>query len=257
VADHPPGGPTIATLVADGVIDAELASLLWLLVEGGVPLVVAGDDPARRADVATAVLGIDPARPWVVLDVEARPPSLDELAALLRGGTGVGISVAGSDLPAVVARLEGLPMGLPDDAVRRLGVVLIVADREPGPRAVAAHYLRPTERDGGGHLQRRPPAVLATWDADQDAFEHYAWGVTPELGDRVGRAQADLEERQRDRVAFIARMAADGPLAPGEHAARVRAYLATEPPRVPPESRHAAEPSPFRSGLLDHEPHVH
>jgi len=242
--------------VSEGVVDAELAALLWLLVEG-VPLVVGGEPDALRMEVAAAVLAIDPARPWVVIDADARPPSLESLAALLRGGSWVGISMAGSDLAEVVARLKAPPIDLPDDAVRRLGAVIVVAHRAPGPRVVAAHYLRPTERDAGGHLQRRPPAVLATWDAGQDAFEHYAWGVTPELGDRVGRAQADLEERQRDRAAFITRMAADAPLAPGEQARRVRAYLATEPPRVAPEAPRAAEPSPFRGGLLDREPHVH
>ena len=135
--------------------------------------------------------------------------------------------------------------------------MLIVADREPGPRVVAAHYLRPTERDGGGHLQRRPPAVLATWDAGPDAFEHYAWGVTPELGDRVGRAQADLEERQRDRAAFIARAVAEEAVDPSVLGERVRAYLATEPLRTPPQARPAAQPSPFHGGLIDREPHAH
>ena len=54
----------------------------------------------------------------------------------------------------IVARLEADPSHLPDDAVRRLGTVLVLSSRPPGPRVVAAHYLRPTERDGGGHLQR-------------------------------------------------------------------------------------------------------
>jgi hypothetical protein len=210
-----------------------------------------------RSEVASAVLGVDASRAWVVLDADASPPSLEDLAALVRGGSGVGLSVAAADLGAILTALEAPPLGLPDDAVRRLGVVLVVARPDAGPRVIAAHYLRPTERDGGGHIQRRPPAVLATWEADRDAFEHYAWGVTPELGDRVGRAQADLEDRQRERAAFLARAVADGAIAGARWADRVRSHLATEPPRVPPPDRPAAEPSRLRGGLFDREPHAH
>lgn len=251
------GGPTLTALITDGILDTELAALLWLLVEGGVPLVVGGEDAESRSDVASAILGVVPSRPWVFLDVEGQAPALDDLAGLVRGGSGVGLSVAGSDLAMIIDRLGRPPVSLPDDAVRRLGTVLVVADTAVGPRVVAAHYLRPTERDGGGHLQRRPPAVLATWEADRDAFEHYAWGVTPELGDRVGRAQADLEERQRDRAAFLERAVAEGTLWSEAFAERVRAYLPTEPPRVPSPERPPAQPSPFRGGLTDREPHAH
>jgi hypothetical protein len=261
VPESDPGPPTLAPtlpdLIARGILDAELAGLAWLLVEGGVPLVIGGMDAATRTEVARAVLGIDPSRPWVLLDVEARPPTLDELAALLRGGTAVGLSVDAPDLRGIVDRLEAGPAHLPDDAVRRLGTVFVLAARLPGPRVVAAHYLRPTERDGGGHLQRRPPAVLATWDGDGDAFEHFAWGVTPELGDRVGRSQADLEDRQRDRAAFLARVVAGASGAPRALGDLVRDHLASEPPREPPSERPAATPSPFSGGLIDPEPHVH
>ena len=248
--------PTLPGLVSRGVLDAELAALVWLLVEGGVPVVVGGQERGARADVAAAILGVQPSRPSVVLDAAARPPSLHELGALLQGGSTVALSVEGSDLSTILARLQGPPIQLPDDAVRRLGVVLVVTGAEPGMRIAAAHYLRPTERDGGGHLQRRPPAVLATWDARSDSFEHYAWGVTPELGDRVGRAQSDLEERQRDRAAFIARVAAEGVSHGEAWAERARRHLETEPPRVPPESRPAAQPTPFHA-LTDPEPHLH
>jgi hypothetical protein len=255
---EPSSGPaTLAGLVARGVLDAELGALVWLLIEGGAPLVVGGPDAGTRSDVATAVLGVDPGRPWVLLDVDARPPRLEELAVLIRSGTAVGLSVAGADLAAIVSVLEAPPIALPDDAVRRLGVVLVLGGSARGPRVVAAHYLRPTERDGGGHLQRRPPAVLATWDRDADAFEHFAWGVTPELGDRVGRAQADLEERQSDRAAFIDRAVGRGDVAAGAFADRVRDHLASEPPRVPPSERPAARPSPFSGGLIDPDPHRH
>src|SRR6185436_8960705 len=97
VPDSDPGSSTLPGLVALGVLDAELAALVWLLVEGGVPLVVGGMDADARAEVARAVLGVDPARPWVLIDAEAHPPTLEELAALLMGGTAVGLSVEGTD----------------------------------------------------------------------------------------------------------------------------------------------------------------
>jgi hypothetical protein len=257
VPDREAGGATLASLVAEGVVDAELGALLWLLTEGGVPLVLGGGDAGLRSEVASAVLAVDSSRHWVLLDTARSSPSLEDLAALVRSGSGVGLSVVASDLAAILTALGQPPFGLPDDAVRRLGTVLVAARTDRGPRVIAAHYLRPTERDGGGHIQRRPPAVLATWEADLDAFEHYAWGVTPELGDRVGRAQADLEDRQRDRAAALMRAVADRATSTEAWAERVRAQLAIEPPRTLPPERPAAEPSRLRGGLFDPEPHGH
>ncbi|MEZ4598031.1 MAG: hypothetical protein R3C32_15185 [Chloroflexota bacterium] len=45
-------------LVRDGVLDAELAALCWLMVEGGVPLVVTG-----RVELARRLLPCGRARP--------------------------------------------------------------------------------------------------------------------------------------------------------------------------------------------------
>jgi hypothetical protein len=57
-ATRPTAGLTIVGAIRGRVLDAELAGLLWLLVDGGVPLVVAGpgDDRAARA-ARMAVLG--------------------------------------------------------------------------------------------------------------------------------------------------------------------------------------------------------
>jgi uncharacterized small protein (DUF1192 family) len=41
---------------------------------------------------------------------------------------------------------------------------------------------------------------LATWDADRGTFEHFAWAMTPELSARIGMAQAELEDLQRERA---------------------------------------------------------
>jgi hypothetical protein len=255
VVDHPSDAPVSLTrLVAERALDSELGALLWLLVEGGLPLVVAGGADLRtREAIGGAVLAVGAGPGWALLD-EAEA-TLDGLAGLLRQGTGLGLTVAAVDLRDVLARLESGPTGLPVDAVRRLGVVLIVDLTASGPRVTAAHYLRPTERDAEGHVQRRPPAVLATWDREADRHEHFAWGITPELGDRVGRAQADLEERQRDRAAFLSRLVGEGVLDQGRLGERVTAYVATEPARQPAAPPTQARPSPFHGGLSD--PHVH
>jgi hypothetical protein len=244
---------TLAGLAAAKTLDAEACALVWLLMEGGVPLVVAGPASASvRAEVAAALLEAVPDRPWVLLDADETPLTTEQLAAIIVGGVGLGVTLAAHDLRSVLDRLSPAG-GLPEDAVRRLGLVVIVESREEGTRVVAMHFLRPTERDAQGHVQRRPPAVLATWDRDTDAHEHFAWGVTPELADRVDRAQADLEERQRDRAAFITSAADERSAWPDA----AREYLAAEPPRVPAPEHESAKPSPFGGGLTDSDPNRH
>jgi len=226
--------PNLATWIAERALDADLAALVWLLVEGGVPVVVAGSaSQADRAALASALLSVDPRRPAVILDADADPPTIAGLAALLQGGSGVALVSAAADLAAVLEHLHAAPAELPYDAIRRLGVV-VVLDRSPdGPRVTAAHYLRPTERDGQGHVQRRAPAVLVAWDEATKAWEHYAWAMTPELADRVDRSHADLEQRQLDRAGFLAAMVRSGPLSQDDWAAVVGRYLATEATRTP------------------------
>jgi hypothetical protein len=58
-----------------------------------------------------------------------------------------------------------------------------------------------------GHLQRLGPAVLATWDPATDRFEHFGWGVTPELATRIGAHAGDFEadvDRRRDLLQGLA-----------------------------------------------------
>lgn len=240
-------------LVTEGILDAEACALAWLLLEGGVPLVVAGSAPAEvRASVAASLLDVVPGRPWVLFDADDTALSTERLGAVIAGGVALGITLGARDLKATLERMSGRD-GLPEDAVRRLGLFLIVESTGRGTRVVAMHFLRPTERDAQGHVQRRPPAVLATWDPDIDAHDHFAWGVMPELADRVDRSQADLEDRQRERAAFI--------IAAGEQARTwsdvVGGYLAAEPPRVPAPERERARPSPFEGGLTDPDQHIH
>ena len=119
----------------------------------------------------------------------------------------------------------------------------VVEETGDGLRCPVVHYLRPTERDAQGHVQRRPPAVLAAWDEALDVYEHYAWAITPELADRVDRAQADLEERQAERASFLDACAAE-PIGADEAAARVERYLSSEAPRTPAPEHQRARPAP-------------
>lgn len=226
--------PNLASQVAEHVLDADLAALAWLLVEGGVPVVVVGSASLpERAALASALLSADPRRPAVVIDADAEPPTIARLAALLQGGSGVALVSGASDLEAVLEQLHAAPAELPFDAVRRLGLVLVLERAAQGPRVAVAHYLRPTERDGQGHVQRRAPAVLAAWDEAAGAWEHFAWGITPELADRVDRSQADLEQRQLDRAGFLSAMARSEPLGREAWESVVSRYLATEATRTP------------------------
>jgi hypothetical protein len=79
-------------------------------------------------------------------------------------------------------------------------------------RVVAAHYLRPVARDTGGHVQRLGPAVLATWDADRGAYDHFGWGIYPELAARTGRRAGDLEAAHRARAEELRSRASTNPL---------------------------------------------
>jgi hypothetical protein len=226
--------PALADLVARRTLDAELAALAWLLVEGGVPLVVAGAAPlTERAEVASALVTADPRRPAVVIDADTEPPTVARLSALIQGGTSVALVLSAVDLETTLERLHDAPAGLPYDAIRRLGVVLVLDVAAPGPRVTIAHYLRPTERDGQGHVQRRAPAVLAAWDEAIGGWEHFAWGVAPELADRIDRSGADLEQRQLDRAGFLTAMARSGTTSVEEWRTVVTRYLATEASRTP------------------------
>jgi hypothetical protein len=254
--------PSLVDLVRDGTLDAELAALTWLLVEGGVPLTVVGMAAGvDRQRVAQAVLAAPPDEPFVLVDGDAERADLATLAARIRGGLRVGITLEAVDLRDAMERLSAPPDGLAEDAVRRLGVVLVVANVSTtaiGPieertRVIAAHYLRRTERDIQGHIQRRPPAVLATWVPDRDEFDHFAWGMTPELADLVDRTQASLEELQSSRASALRSLAANEP---GSDAATDLALiLAAEPPRQPATAQGVVGSPPIRQPLTD--PHIH
>jgi hypothetical protein len=247
---------SLESLVRESAIDAELAALASMLVEAGVPVIVAGEvDVATRARVLEAVLE---ALPGDARRIELAGPTEDfawlpeaeslgwrsdgptpgreavapadaghsailagdlvpaELTATWAGvvriavravsiGYGLAATIRAGSLEEVLARLRAAPFRLTEDELSRLGLVLVLGERSTTslPRVVAAHYLRPVARDMHGHVQKLGPAVLATWDGRGDRFEHFGWGVTPELAIRTGRHAGDFEiELDRRREAF-------------------------------------------------------
>jgi hypothetical protein len=248
---------SIVELIADGILDAELAGLAWLLIEARLPIVVGAlvrgvgkttllealldfmPAQVRRIDLAgqtedfawlpeAAALGWPPAGPTVASEPPVSPVTTYIVAAELSEhlpvytwgtaartfaraasiGYGLGATIHADRLEDVHASLRARPVGLTDDELSYLGLILIMrAWREPDGtirrRVVAAHYARPVGRDEHGHVQRLPPAVLAARDEGTDRLEHFVWGVMPELAIRVGRKAGDLELDQAERTQLL------------------------------------------------------
>ncbi len=159
--------PFLAPLIQAGVLDADLAALVWILAEGGLPVHLAASDPVDAAPLAEG-LG-DLVKPVDVLTGD----SLEDVLA------------SWTDEPA------------------RLGVVLIAGKG----RVEAAHWVRPPIRDGAGHVRAQGPAVLAIWDGQTGRFEHFAWGVIPELASMIGSRAGDLESEIGSRSATLSKVA--------------------------------------------------
>lgn len=123
-------------------------------------------------------------------------------------GYGIGATIHADRLEEVHAELRSPEIGLTDDELSYLGLVLVIrpehdAEGRGVRRVVAAHYERPVGRDEHGHVQRLPPAVIAVRDERADALEHFAWGVMPELAIRLGRRSGDLEADQARRAGLL------------------------------------------------------
>ena len=221
--------PSLPRLVAAGVLDAQLAALAWLLLEDGVPVNVGGpgcDGRDALLDALVAALPADrrpdPAAPAAerrlvrlagTLAISTPPGLLRAALSATTGRSGLAATIEAEDLAEVLAVLHG--QGLADDEISFLGVVLVLGagggTRGSPARVVAAHYLRPVARDAAGHVQRLGPAVLATWDPDRSEYDHFAWGIYPELAARTARRAGDLEREHLDRAERLRLEAAPGP----------------------------------------------
>ena len=220
--------PSIVELVRRGVMDAELAGLVWALVEGRIPLIVAAPEHLRATGAATDILrgilaSLRPDLGLVGLDeLRMGEPLTSRTARAIVHGERPGGFVRADSLQAVRDNLgSDPPLGLTDDELSFLGCVLVLAEDAAPPvdaadpsmaaqrpiRVAAAHYVRPLHRDEHGHPQQLGPAVLATWDPARGAFEHFAWGVLPEIAARLARKAGDLEadlHHRRDDIGGLA-----------------------------------------------------
>jgi hypothetical protein len=219
--------PDLRELVRKGVLDGPLAALAWILVERGVPVLVAGGDDRVRGAILDALVAALPAarRPDATAPAEgmrlvrvAGTLATASPAGILRaalgatsGRSGLAACIDADDLGGVLAVLSR--QGLSDDEASFLGIVLVLdrkADSGELGRLAAAHYLRPVVRDAGGHPRRLGPAVLATWDPGRREWEDFAWGVVPDLADRVQMRAGDLEAERDRRAALLAGRAHGG-----------------------------------------------
>lgn len=207
-----PTAPSLVELVATGVLDAELAALVWVLVEAQVPVVVAAPDGRAAAGGQLLAGLLASVRPDVDTAALQAPMTAVGASSLTRGRRAGGVLEAGS-LGEVRERLGTGPLPLAPDQLTFLGCVLILGESTGGTggrrgrlRVTAAHYVRPLARDAHGHAQRLDPAVLATWDDRLGRYEHFAWGVIPEIAARIGRRAGDLEadlHHRRDDLAGL------------------------------------------------------
>ena len=230
---------TLPALVMAGLLDAPLAALAWLLVERGVPVLVAGPEPAarialldalaaalppaRRPDRGASVGGDRLVRVAATVSASTSPGVLRAALAATSGRSGLAAAVAADSLAGVLDVLHR--QGLTDDEATFLGLVLVLgtpAGPEAAARVVAAHYLRPVVRDAGGHPRRLGPAVLATWDGAARGWEDFSWGILPDLADRARMRAGDFEVERARREELLAGLAGRGETTSDAFATTVR-----------------------------------
>jgi hypothetical protein len=179
-----------------GTLDAQLAALASIMIESGLPLVVA----ARSDEDAGGWSGRE-ARDALgtILRTCALPP-------VDRAKTAAPVSVDAGTLEAVLARMPLLSLEAADETGARVALVVVLGsdERSDAWRVLAAHLLRPPLRDGHGHLQRQGPAVLSTWDPNLQRFEHFWWAVLAELAVLIDRRAGDLDAAIGDRADLLA-----------------------------------------------------
>ena len=192
----PPGARAVAVAPDD---DFE-----WLPEAGGLgwrrehrgPVVTAEVPPLRAGNGVLVVRGLG-ASPGVT---GSRARIVVRALAL---GYGMLATMSGKGLEEALETLHDPSIGTDADERSRLGVVLAVEQGDAGPRVAAAHYVRPVALDTSGHVQRLPPAVLATWNPGAGRWDHFAWGILADLGGRTGLPAGGFEREQARRAAVL------------------------------------------------------
>jgi hypothetical protein len=182
----------------------------------------------RQTPAAVAAIPVSPASAYLVaaelsehLPIYTWGRAARTLVRAASIGYGIGATLHADRLEDVHGLLRARPVGLTDDELTYLGLILIVrADHGPDGR------------DEHGHTQRLPPAVLAHRDAAADRLDHFEWGVMPELAIRLRRKAGDLEREQAERSTILDRLASDGAI----DLATVRAAIASNRSTAPAEA---------------------
>lgn len=186
----------------------------------GIPHPVDGADPVRPDTTVLVVPSISDQLPTGTWGDAAR---IAVRAASI--GYGLATTITAASLEDVFAQLQRSSIGLSADECSHLGIALILDGQRGRPRRIAAaHYVRPAARDVHGHVQRLGPAVLTTWDRGSDTFEHFGWGVIPELARRIGIRAGDFEIEQHRRSEYLAGLMAAGLSRPAEVRKALLAY---------------------------------
>lgn len=214
-APPPPSAPTLPGLVASGVLDAPLAALAWLLLERGVPVLVAGPDRDARAHVVEALAaalpearrpGVEPGGDRLVhvagsLDRQAPQGILRAALAATTRRSGLLASVAADDLAGVLELVTR--QGLTADEASFLGVVIVLGPGlGPGPGAGQGVGPGPGPRLGTQTGPGPGPAAVA---GSRVVAAHYlrpvvrdAGGHPRRLGPAVLSSWDDREGRWED-----------------------------------------------------------
>jgi len=115
------------------------------------------------------------------------------LRALRRGFPAL-VEARATGLAELLDALRADPHRVPEDDLRRLGLVLCF----DAAHLTAAHLMRSAETG-----DRRSPVLLSVWDTTRAAWDDFAWAAVPELAERCGLSQPAYEVRHAERLQIL------------------------------------------------------
>ena len=235
---------SIAQIVAARSVDVETVGLIWLLLERGASLTVAGPtEPQPGAGKTTALHAllqflppgvgvaymsgmfetfaftrlpdIDPASTCALcseisdhIPTYMWGPVARRFLMLAAGGYRIATSVH-ADTVGDVLHLYRYDIGLHVGDIRRLGLIVnigLVGDgRDTRRRWLSTYFLLP--QGDPQHPEAIPKLLLSLWNAGGDAFEHADASTLEKLADWAGLATADFTAALEQRIAFLKALA--------------------------------------------------
>lgn len=270
---------SIVALLADRVLDARTAALLWLLLERRASLVVvAPGSDAGKTTLLTALLDFlppgvrriylrgwsetfdfpadaAPARSYLLCnEISAHLPvylwgcQVRRLFTMLEQGYALAATLHAGGLDEAIATLTAPPLAVPRRAVARLDLLLLLDGDATGRRVRTLDYLH--DARGTGELA---PTTLVRWDSASQTFrhrEHPPAGLLERTGQEPAALLAELHRRAR----FLTDLAARGRAARDEVRAALGEWyttitLGTRAGTTAPAGDHSERfhPPPYRS----------